>query len=573
MRQSIGRKIFIVMSVLSILFIAATSSNLVELSTIKTYNDHLSQIYIRLVKSEGIISADFQRVQNYVNLYYYVIDTEAEDFVVEALEGALNSVNEEIGVMSQYIQSSAEEDFITNFNTYSSALKEYITYVEDIVSSGSRDKLMNLGKVQPQYVQAIDSAQEAFDIVSDEKLLQVENMSTTRINKAYRIDLILLILFIGVIGVVAWVSYIAIAKPARQSEEQIQDMVKQIQENEGDLTKRIPVRSKDEIGRISNGVNAFIEQLQSIVKKLKIEAVNLETSADKVYSEINASNKRANSVSMAMEEMSANMEEISASLVQIVKGSKSVLRDSCSMNDKVKEGVILVKDIKENASELHKSTLESKKHTNTIMEEIRTKLDEALEESRHVEEINELTKEIINITNQTNLLSLNASIEASHAGEAGKGFTVVANEIRVLADSSAQTANNIQIISNMVTSAVKKLSKSAEDMLQFIDSKVIKDYNQFAEVVGQYVKDADTVKYMLDDFGNSTNCINQIVENISTGINNISTAVDESTKGVAEVTANAVELAEVFTQIQQETQQSRMISQQLKDEVNHFKRV
>jgi len=215
MRQSIGRKIFIVMSVLSILFITATSSNLVELSTIKTYNDHLSQIYIRLVKSEGIISADFQRVQNYINLYYYVIDTEAEDFVVEALEGALNSVNEEIGVMSEYIQSSAEEDFITNFNTYSSALKEYITYVEDIMSSGSREKLMNLGKVQPQYVQAIDSAQEAFDIVSDEKLLLVENMSTTRINKAYRIDLILLILFIGVIGVVAWVSYIAIAKTAR----------------------------------------------------------------------------------------------------------------------------------------------------------------------------------------------------------------------------------------------------------------------------------------------------------------------------------------------------------------------
>jgi len=283
-------------------------------------------------------------------------------------------------------------------------------------------------------------------------------------------------------------------------------MVKQIQENDGDLTKRIPVRSKDEIGRISNGVNAFIEQLQSIVKKLKIESVNLETSADKVYSEINASNERANSVSMAMEEMSANMEEISASLVQIVKGSRSVLRDSCSMNDKVKGGVILVKDIKENASELHKSTLENKKHTNTIMEEIRTRLDEALEESCHVEEINELTKEIINITNQTNLLSLNASIEASHAGEAGKGFTVVANEIRVLADSSAQTANNIQIISNMVTSAVKKLSKSAEDMLQFIDSKIITDYNQFAEVVGQYVKDADTVKCMLDDFGNSTNC-------------------------------------------------------------------
>lgn len=572
MKQSIGRKVFVVMSILSILFCATTGSNVLGLSTLKTYNEDLSEIYIGLVKSEGRISSNFQRVQNYVNLYYYVIDTEAEDFVVDALKNALTSVNTELGVMNGYIQASGEESFIINFNTYNSSLEEYLTYVEDMVSSKDYDKLKNLGNVQPQYVQAIDTAQAEFDTVLDEKVLYMENMSITKINRAYSFNLLLLILFIGVIGGVAWFSYITIAKPARQSEQQIQDIVEQIRENAGDLTKRIPVRSKDEIGRISNAVNEFIEQLQNIVKKLKLETVNLETSADKVYSEIITSNESASSVCMAMEEMSANMQEISASLAQIAKGSHSVLEDSCSMNDKVKEGVILVKDIKENASELHKNTVESEKQTNAIMEEIRARLDEALEESRHVEKINELTKEIITITNQTNLLSLNASIEASHAGEAGKGFTVVANEIRVLADSSAQTANNIQVISNMVTEAVKKLAKSAEDMLQFIDRKVIKDYNQFAEIVAQYAKDADSVNYMLRNFEQSTNSISQTVENINTGINNISAAVDESTKGVADVTTSAVELAEMFTQIQEATNQSRIISQELKGEVNRFKR-
>lgn len=102
------------------------------------------------------------------------------------------------------------------------------------------------------------------------------------------------------------------------------------------------------------------------------------------------------------------------------------------------------------------------------------------------EKINELTNNILNIASQTNLLALNASIEAARAGEAGRGFAVVADEIRNLAENSRDTANDIQNISVLVTEAVRVLSENAEEMLKFVGTDVIKDYDGFVDVVNQY---------------------------------------------------------------------------------------
>ena len=117
------------------------------------------------------------------------------------------------------------------------------------------------------------------------------------------------------------------------------------------------------------------------------------------------------------------------------------------------------------ADELERTAEENKKNTNIIMGDILSALQEAIEESKSVEKVNGLTDEILSISSQTNLLALNASIEAARAGEAGKGFAVVADEIRQLADSSRDTASNIQNINDMVTVAVKELIKSSDEII------------------------------------------------------------------------------------------------------------
>lgn len=207
------------------------------------------------------------------------------------------------------------------------------------------------------------------------------------------------------------------------------------------------------------------------------------------------------------------------------------------------------------------------------MADISRNLTASVEDSRSVEQIDELTGEILDITSQANLLALNASIEAARAGEAGRGFAVVADEIRVLADNSRDTANKIQNVSSQVTGAVENLAQNAEDMLRFVDGNVMKDYDSFVDVVEKYEQDAGRVNEILTEFARNSGDINQTIQGIHVSINDIAAVVDENAKGVTNVATNTAGLAASIRQIQKETQNNREISLKLGGEVNRFKNV
>ena len=274
-----------------------------------------------------------------------------------------------------------------------------------------------------------------------------------------------------------------------------------------------------------------------------------------------------------MEEMSASMEEIAATLDTLVSGNSDVVSEVANVGKQVNEGVDLVAEIPIRAEDMHRDTLAGKKSAGEIIEEMRYTLKKAEEESRSVEKIQELTGEILDIASQTNLLSLNASIEAARAGEAGRGFAVVADEIRGLADNSTSTANNIQEISNTVTAAVNKLANSVERLMEFIDEKVMTDYDRFVDIVTQYKEDANSVNEILNAISTNTSTISGTMQSMNTGISDISIAVDENAKGIVLVAESVGDLVQELGQIKEETAESERISLQLGEEVKRFKKV
>lgn len=575
MKKSIGAKVFSMLAIMTVLFILVAVANVVALTEIKKNTETLNG-YLAMEQSRGNVAVAFEEVQLYASLSYYKRESDDIDAMRTKFAAAIEDVETNTAQLQELAADCGDTELIGAVQAMAEALESFTEYASKILEASTAEQFDTaLSLVDGIYpvMSPAQEAEDAYDEILEQKKGVVEATENKLVKSIYAFNISFFLLF-AVIAIVAFIVVMkTIASPAKNSGKQLAQIIDKLQNNEGDLTERIPVRTKDEIGQMTLGVNGFLDTMQKIMHALKVDAENLKVSAETVSREISESNESAGNVSATMEEMSASMEEISATLGQIASGSDNVLNDVQQMMEHVNNGVTLVVEIKDRAQEMYQATVSGKENTSQSMEDMRRAMMEAIEESRNVEQINDLTGEILNIASQTNLLSLNASIEAARAGEAGKGFAVVADEIRNLADSSRDTANNIQSISNMVTGAVQRLAENAESMVRFVDEKVMKDYDDFVEVVRQYESDAESVNTIITDFSINTNEISNIIEDMNIGINDIATAVDESAKGVTVVAESAVDLVQAISNIQKETENNQEISNELSNEVSKFKKV
>lgn len=576
MRKSIGAKIYSVLAILSLVFIVMLLLNNNALKGINVNNTTVNT-YMQMQELKSKVSTAFQQVQLYSNLTYFKKDkADEKELMITKLGTSLDTMDTKLDELGTVIDGLGDEEIKAAYDTWRSTTDTFIVFIEAIEADalkGDYDAVFERVNVQNVNKAPVQTAEDEYDILIKEKEAEIIALTAEHITSADISNTIFMLLFALVVVAAGLIVTITITSPAKKSGKVLEQIVTKLQNEEGDLTERIPVKSKDEIGRMTIGINGFMEQLQMVMRKLKQESESLMEAAKQVKSGLDNSSTSATNVSATMEEMSASMEEIAATLENITSSNNEVVGEVSNVGTQVKEGVGLVAEVRKRADRMHASTIEGKEATGEKLKEIRATLQEAVKESRSVAKISELTGEILNIAGQTNLLSLNASIEAARAGEAGKGFAVVADEIRGLADSSKDTANNIQEISELVTSAVQKLTDNAEKMIEFVDEKVMTDYDGFVEVVEQYRQDAENVNDILDRISENTNTVSETMQVVNRGINDISIAVDESAKGIVEVAESMTVLVKELDQIQQETTRNENISLQLAGEVKKFKNV
>ena len=259
----------------------------------------------------------------------------------------------------------------------------------------------------------------------------------------------------------------------------------------------------------------------------------------------------------------------------IIEGQKAQVEANFeSYKEAVGQGdAAKMQEAEEQVEYMYGQAVSSKENTNQTISQIRETLEEAVKQSKSVEQINTLTNDILDISSQTNLLALNASIEAARAGEAGKGFAVVADEIRVLADNSRDTASNIQDISQIVNAAVEKLSGSAEQMLQYVKESVLTDYDGFVDIVKQYQSDAEEMNGIFQEFAQKTSEIAGTMKQVNTGIQDISTTVEESAREISDVAGDTNNLVDALKQIKEESDINQTISGELEGQVKRFEKI
>jgi len=361
-----------------------------------------------------------------------------------------------------------------------------------------------------------------------------------------------------------------VVNPLKKTSTKLNKIIEDINAGQGDLTERVEVKGKDEIGQLASGINNFIETLQSIMVRITDNSNRLEEIVGSVSNSVATANESSTDISAVMQELSASMEEVSATVANINSSAEVVNDNVVELAGASNDLYDYATDMQKRASELEKNAVVNKQNATDMIESILTTLTKAIEDSKSIDQINGLTGEILSISSQTNLLALNASIEAARAGEAGKGFAVVADEIRQLAENSKNTANNIQYINELVTVAVKELIKNSNELVDYINNNVLPDYDSLVASGKQYNEDAMHVNDVVGQFNVMSGELSSLVKSITDAIDGISTAVEESANGVSTAAMNTGELVRDINQIADEMDSNHEVADKLKKETEIF---
>lgn len=335
--------------------------------------------------------------------------------------------------------------------------------------------------------------------------------------------------------------------------------------------RKMGYKNTAEFANLRESIYFLAQTLESMLSTLDHESENITDTVGNISNLVSTSRHETNETASAMEELSASMEQIYATTTTINIHAQESLETITKIAHNATDGSCFARESQERATNSRLAAQNGKQSTNFMVNDIRNMMMESIHNSKKAEQIAELTSDILEISEQTNLLALNASIEAARAGETGKGFAVVADEIRKLAERSRQSANYIQNISQEVMDAVSRLSCDSEKMLQFIDSTVLSDYDNFENVAQQYYKDSTQLDNMLKNFSQMADGLKDLMTDLQKGTSEISIAIETSTEEIVNVSESASLLLHNIETIQNEVEDNHRISTLLREEVDKFR--
>lgn len=569
--NSVKNKIMIPVLLLAVIAFATSILSIMNADSISKKGDDIANNYLVTIENVGYLSESTQKLTR--SAYSYIV---AEgDAAKKSVKDNIESLKSEIdGYMKDYEQT-LDENEETAYSSYKNYYSQFLTQFGVLEKYVDTNQTVNASKLaNNNLVDVCNSLESALDDMTNSEVEATDHaMRQMHALAAFAKTTggVCFVFAIGALIVAFLISTRKVVNPIVKTNKELKEISALINDNNGDLTKRVNVKSFDEIGQLAQGINQFLDILQNTIGKIVEGSKNLDNMINSVGENVTVSNDNAQDVSSAMEELSATMQEIAATIQTVNDNTESVGKNVVDIADKTGQINNYSQDMRERADSLAKSADENKRTTDEMLGNIVGTLKKAIEDSKSVERVNELTGEILNISSQTNLLALNASIEAARAGEAGKGFAVVADEIRQLADSSRDTANNIQAINEHVTSAVYQLIDNSNKIIKYIEETILADYDSFVQAGAQYNEDACYISETMQEFAEKTEKLKELMKNTVESIEGISSGVEQSANAVTSSAVSTSQLVEQMNSIDKEMSESRNTVGELKAQTDVFK--
>ena len=564
--------LYIIIPVIIIGLLSGFSIN-VSLSSLNKVNNASHKISDEQIENITVLNNISVRSERIQRIMYELCIASNRTSMEQIWAEAEDAIKEAGVIMQQLSGMFTDNEVKDKFAKYELDYSAFIEDVEKLAGLASKDTAEAINFASYNLARWSDILQGDINniITANGNVTEgLKNELDSVYTKSKTTGIVLLFVIFIVIVMVIITILLAVIKPLGKMNTELDSIVNDINAGRGDLSKRISVKSGNEIGRVSLNINEFISKLENIMRIIKANSKDLDNSVSNVARKAENANASACDISAVMEELSATMEEVAATVHNVDEETVSANGKVDNMSEETGEILDYAKQMNERATGLEKTAESSKNEANNMLSVIMQELKEAMENSRQVENVSQLTTDILSISSQTNLLALNASIEAARAGEAGKGFAVVADEIRQLAESSKDTANNIQGINEMVIESVHRLINSANKITEFIESTVLPDYDKFVTIGQQYNADATHINDTLNNFEKLSSDLAGIINSITGSIDGITKAVEESADGVASAAGNVDSMVASISDMNKEMGTNEEISAKFKKETDCF---
>lgn len=539
--------------------IGISSLNKVNSSTKEIYN-----VDLKAITELNVVKEDLGKM-NQNSLMAVVLNTKANP---RNIVSENQSLDVEIqAAMKNYESLNKNADELKVYNSFKNGLKDF---------TDSRDAVIKAAE-------AVDYASAAtLADVSTQKyntlltfITDVQAKNIAKSNQAYTNSvstyggantLVIIFIVIGIIIaiILSLVITLGIVGPLSKIREYANNLAKY------KFSHEIEIKSSDEFGITGEALNTALRNVKELISSVIVNSTDLSASSEELVATVEEMSSRLIVINASTSQIAKGAEESSASTDLMSHSMAEVDASITKLATKAGDGSFKSEEIRNNVTEIGKRIDISQQKTEVTFREKNENINKAIEKGKVVEDVKKMADAINIIASQTNLLALNAAIEAARAGEHGRGFSVVADEIRKLAEESSKNVGKIKVVISEVKEAFNDLSNNTKEVLNFVGDNVKKDYDMFSESSKDYEESATFIRNMSDEIAEMTKQINITVGQVSQEMQGVTYTTHNSAINSNEIFESVNEVTAAMEQVSSTAQSQSELAQKLNDIVLKF---